>query len=100
MKIVVIGGGLVGPGAPCKLRRALPAAKITLLEQEPGFGHHQRTHNSGGLHAGRCYRPGSLKAPSPAATASLTIGGEIVRRVAGPVRQSSFQPGITSYLPT
>ncbi len=62
MRIVVIGGGLVGLGTAYKLKQALPAATITLLEKEPGFGRHQSTHNSGVLHAGLYYQPGSLKA--------------------------------------
>ena len=61
-RIAVIGGGLVGLGTAFKLRRALPAAAITLLEKEAGFGRHQSTHNSGVLHAGLYYKPGSLKA--------------------------------------
>lgn len=62
MRIAVIGGGLVGLGTAYKLRQTLPAAAITLLEKEAGFGRHQSTHNSGVLHAGLYYKPGSLKA--------------------------------------
>lgn len=62
MKIAVIGGGLVGLATAHKLLRTLPSARITLLEKEDGFGRHQSTHNSGVLHAGLYYRPGSLKA--------------------------------------
>jgi (S)-2-hydroxyglutarate dehydrogenase len=62
MRWVVIGGGLVGLATAHKLRAALPDARITLLEKETGFGRHQSTHNSGVLHAGLYYRPGSLKA--------------------------------------
>lgn len=62
MHICVIGGGLVGLGTALQLRRQLPAADITLLEKEPGFGRHQSTHNSGVLHAGLYYKPGSVKA--------------------------------------
>lgn len=62
MKIAIIGGGLVGLATAYRLREALPAAGIALLEKEVGFGRHQSTHNSGVLHAGLYYRPGSLKA--------------------------------------
>ena len=62
MRIAVIGGGLVGLGTARKLQQALPAAQVVVLEKEPGFGRHQSTHNSGVLHAGLYYQPGSLKA--------------------------------------
>lgn len=62
MRIVVIGGGLVGLGAALKLRQTLPAATLTLLEKEAGCGRHQSTHNSGVLHAGLYYKPGTIRA--------------------------------------
>lgn len=45
-----------------KLARRLPDARITVLEKEAGVGRHQSTHNSGVLHCGLYYKPGSLKA--------------------------------------
>jgi L-2-hydroxyglutarate oxidase LhgO len=62
MKICVIGGGLVGLATTLQLQRRSPGSELTLLEKEPGFGRHQSTHNSGVLHAGLYYRPGSVKA--------------------------------------
>lgn len=62
MKIAIIGGGLVGLATAYKLRQAMPTAHITLLEKEPGFGLHQSTHNSGVLHAGLYYKPGTIRA--------------------------------------
>lgn len=63
MKVTVIGGGLVGLATVFNLRRVLPlSAKLVLLEKENGFGRHQSTHNSGVLHAGLYYKPGTLKA--------------------------------------
>jgi L-2-hydroxyglutarate oxidase len=62
MRICIIGGGIVGLGTALHLRRRLPAAELTLLEKEEGFGRHQSTHNSGVLHAGLYYRPGSARA--------------------------------------
>jgi len=59
---LIIGGGLVGMGTALKLARRLPDARVTLLEKEPGVGRHQSTHNSGVLHCGLYYKPGSLKA--------------------------------------
>src|SRR5271170_5317102 len=62
MRICIIGGGIVGLAAALQIRRRLPGADIILLEKEPGFGRHQSTHNSGVLHAGLYYKPGSVKA--------------------------------------
>jgi L-2-hydroxyglutarate oxidase len=62
MRIAVIGGGLVGLAAAYKLQQTLPGARVVVLEKEAGFGRHQSTHNSGVLHAGLYYKPGSLKA--------------------------------------
>lgn len=58
----VIGGGIVGLAVACKLLRAHPHLRVTLLEKEAGVGRHQSTHNSGVLHAGLYYKPGSAKA--------------------------------------
>lgn len=58
----VIGGGLVGLATALRLLERLPGLRLTLWEKEPGVGRHQSTHNSGVLHAGLYYRPGSLKA--------------------------------------
>ncbi|HVT73236.1 MAG TPA: L-2-hydroxyglutarate oxidase [Lacunisphaera sp.] len=58
----VVGGGLVGLATAWHLRRSRPDAGIILLEKEPAFGRHQSTNNSGVLHAGLYYKPGSAKA--------------------------------------
>lgn len=58
----VIGGGVVGLGTARALARRFPGASILILEKESGPGKHQSTHNSGVLHAGLYYKPGSLKA--------------------------------------
>ena len=58
----IIGGGLVGLSTALEIRRLDPDSKVTLLEKEPSVGRHQSTHNSGVLHAGLYYKPGSLKA--------------------------------------
>ena len=61
-QIIIVGGGLVGLGTALKLGRSRPDLSITLLEKEAQVGQHQSTHNSGVLHAGLYYRPGSAKA--------------------------------------
>lgn len=62
MNICVIGGGIVGLSVARRLVQLHPDCKITLLEKENDFGRHQSSHNSGVLHAGLYYKPGSLKA--------------------------------------
>jgi len=62
MRICIIGGGIVGLATALQLRRRLPTAELMLLEKELAVGQHQSTHNSGVLHAGLYYKPGSLRA--------------------------------------
>lgn len=59
---LIIGGGLVGLATAYRLLERFPLARITLLEKEATVGAHQSTHNSGVLHAGLYYAPGSAKA--------------------------------------
>jgi L-2-hydroxyglutarate oxidase len=59
---VVVGGGIIGLASANKLLLARPGSAVTLLEKEPGVGRHQSGHNSGVLHAGLAYAPGSSKA--------------------------------------
>ncbi|MBU3664311.1 MAG: L-2-hydroxyglutarate oxidase [Chthoniobacterales bacterium] len=59
---LIIGGGLVGLGTAWQLLRSGRVPALTLLEKEARVGSHQSTHNSGVLHAGLYYKPGSLKA--------------------------------------
>jgi len=62
MKYAIVGGGLVGMGTALELKRRAPQADVQLFEKEAQVGQHQSTHNSGVLHAGLYYKPGSLKA--------------------------------------
>jgi L-2-hydroxyglutarate oxidase len=62
VKIIVIGGGIVGLATAYRLGERMPAAEITLLEKESEVGKHQTGHNSGVLHCGLYYKPGSVKA--------------------------------------
>ncbi|MDQ4061237.1 MAG: L-2-hydroxyglutarate oxidase [Pseudomonadota bacterium] len=58
----VIGGGIVGLATAMKLLERRPGASLVVLEKESGLGRHQTGHNSGVIHAGIYYTPGSLKA--------------------------------------
>ena len=59
---VVVGGGIVGLATALRILEAKPGTKLLLLEKESALGRHQTGHNSGVLHAGLYYKPGSLKA--------------------------------------
>ncbi|MCL6688349.1 L-2-hydroxyglutarate oxidase [Pseudomonas sp. R3.Fl] len=59
---IIIGGGIVGMSTAMQLTQVYPDAKILLLEKESGPARHQTGHNSGVIHAGVYYTPGSLKA--------------------------------------
>ncbi len=61
-KVIIIGGGIVGLATAYRLGERFPGAKITLLEKEEGVGRHQTGHNSGVLHCGLYYKPGTVKA--------------------------------------
>jgi L-2-hydroxyglutarate oxidase LhgO len=60
--LVVIGGGIVGLATARQLLEAHPDLRIAIVEKEPELATHQSGHNSGVLHAGLYYAPGSLKA--------------------------------------
>ncbi len=62
MRTVVIGGGIVGLAVAREVQAADPACRVCVLEKDGGVGRHQSTRNSGVLHAGLYYKPGSLKA--------------------------------------
>src|SRR5580765_7569431 len=58
----IVGGGIVGLATAYRLSERFPDARIRVLEKEPGVGRHQTGHNSGVLHCGLYYKPGSTKA--------------------------------------
>ena len=60
--VTIIGGGIVGLATGHALLNQNPALKIVLLEKESKVGQHQTGHNSGVIHSGIYYKPGSLKA--------------------------------------
>ena len=61
-RIGVVGGGIVGLAVARRLLEQLPGSTVTVLEKEDVVGSHQTGHNSGVVHAGVYYPPGSLKA--------------------------------------
>ena len=61
-RIVVVGGGIVGLATAWTLARQRPESTITLLEKESDLARHQTGRNSGVIHSGIYYKPGSLKA--------------------------------------
>src|ERR687886_1504713 len=58
----VIGGGIVGLSTARALLERHPGARLLVLEKEWGWARHQTGHNSGVIHSGVYYKPGSLKA--------------------------------------
>ncbi|MCQ8194103.1 L-2-hydroxyglutarate oxidase [Streptomyces rugosispiralis] len=60
--VLVIGGGIVGMSTAYAITRAAPGIRVTVLEKEAGPARHQTGRNSGVIHSGIYYRPGSLKA--------------------------------------
>ena len=60
--LAIIGGGILGLATGLKILEAHPAARLLILEKEPEIARHQTGHNSGVIHSGLYYKPGSLKA--------------------------------------
>ncbi|GAA4732678.1 L-2-hydroxyglutarate oxidase [Phytohabitans rumicis] len=61
-RFVVVGAGIVGLATAYRITQDYPDAQVTVLEKEPRVAVHQTGHNSGVIHAGVYYKPGSLKA--------------------------------------
>jgi L-2-hydroxyglutarate oxidase len=60
--IIVIGGGIVGLSVAREVTRQFPRLRLALVEKEARVGTHQTGHNSGVIHSGVYYKPGSMKA--------------------------------------
>ncbi len=69
----IVGGGIVGLAVAYQLGRRFPGHRTVILEKEDRLAAHQTGHNSGVLHSGIYYRPGSLKARTS------RIGGQLMR---------------------
>jgi (S)-2-hydroxyglutarate dehydrogenase len=61
-RVAIVGGGIVGLATALRLQNRLPHTRITVFEKEARVGRHQTGNNSGVLHAGLYYKPGSAKA--------------------------------------
>ena len=59
---LIVGGGIVGLATAHLLQKMQPGCRVRLLEKETDVGQHQSGHNSGVLHCGLYYKPGSIKA--------------------------------------
>src|SRR5437879_11856567 len=60
--VAIVGGGIVGLATGLALTERFPRLRLVLLEKESRIGTHQTGHNSGVIHSGIYYRPGSYKA--------------------------------------
>src|SRR5882672_8847330 len=60
--VIIVGGGIVGLATAHKLNSQFPEKKILVLEKEKEVAAHQTGHNSGVIHSGIYYKPGSYKA--------------------------------------
>lgn len=60
--VLIVGGGIVGLSTAYAITREAPGTRVVVLEKEPGPARHQTGRNSGVIHSGIYYRPGSLKA--------------------------------------
>lgn len=71
--VAVVGGGIVGLSTAMQLLARFPGLSVTVLEKEAALAAHQTGHNSGVIHAGVYYSPGSLKAKFCREGAAATI---------------------------
>src|SRR4030095_9614847 len=71
--ITIIGGGIVGLATALELTKRYPQYTLTVLEKEDRIAAHQTSHNSGVIHSGIYYKPGSLKAQTCVAGAKAMV---------------------------
>src|SRR3984957_20576365 len=60
--VIIVGGGVGGLGVALEITRRFPHLRLLLLEKEERVARHPSGHNSGVIHSGVYYKPGSLKA--------------------------------------
>src|SRR5215475_5187446 len=71
--LVIIGSGIVGLATALQTIRRYPRIHLAVLEKEPAIARHQSGHNSGVIHSGIYYKPGSLKAKNCVAGAAQMV---------------------------
>ncbi|MFZ0318828.1 MAG: L-2-hydroxyglutarate oxidase [Candidatus Sulfotelmatobacter sp.] len=71
--VIIVGGGIVGLAVALEITRRFPRVRLLLLEKESRVGRHQSGHNSGVIHSGVYYKPGSLKAKLCVAGAAAMV---------------------------
>lgn len=87
--VLIVGGGVVGLAVGLEITRRYPQLKLLLLEKEARVAQHQSGHNSGVIHSGVYYKPGSLKArlcvPGAAAMVDFCRQHNLPHKVCGKV---------------
>jgi L-2-hydroxyglutarate oxidase len=74
IQIAIIGGGIVGLATGLELTTRFPGVRLVVIEKEPLLGGHQTSHNSGVIHSGIYYKPGSAKAKLCVEGADALVG--------------------------
>jgi L-2-hydroxyglutarate oxidase len=96
--LAVIGGGIVGLSVAMEAVRRFPKLSVLLIEKEPAVARHQTGHNSGVIHSGIYYKPGSLKAKNcvtgAAAMVQFCIDHDIPHDICGKVIVATRQDEI------
>ena len=94
--IAVIGAGIVGLSTALHLTHSLPRFRVAVIEKEAGVARHQSGHNSGVIHSGIYYKPGSLKARLCVEGASAMVNfcrqNNLPHEVCGKVIVATNQP--------
>src|SRR5215469_15464979 len=73
LDVIIVGGGVVGLSAALEITRRFPRQRLLVLEKEDRVARHQSGHNSGVIHSGVYYKPGSLKAKLCVAGAAAMV---------------------------